>query len=113
MLPGPIQLHHKAKSLYQKVSKRKHVVDKFFVYLNAYAIATSEENAAGHLVVTAPTSGSAGVIPGLIYLLIKHFEISRKKLAEGLMAAVVICFIAKHNASISGGRSSVSGGRLA
>lgn len=101
-LPGPIHLQRKANSLFNKVAKNKHAIDKFLVYLNAYAIAAAEENAAGSLVVTAPTSGSAGVIPGLIYLLIKQFKISKKKIAEGLMAAAVIGFIAKHNASISG-----------
>lgn len=104
LLPGPIKLQRKAGFLYNKVksSKNEHLSDQFLICLNAYSMAAAEENAAGRQVVTAPTSGSAGVIPGIIYLLHKHFHFSRKKLCEGMLAAAVIGFIARHNASISG-----------
>ena len=102
VLPGPIKLQRKAKFLYNKVSKSRHIPDNFLILLNAYSLAASEENADGQKVVTAPTSGSAGVIPGLIYLMLKNSRMSRQKLAESLLAAAVIGFIAKHNASISG-----------
>jgi L-serine dehydratase len=101
-LPGPIKLQRKAHSLYEKVSASEHIPDQFLIYLNAYALAASEENAAGRRVVTAPTSGSAGVLPGIIYLMHKHFHVSKQKLCEGMLAAAVIGCVARHNASISG-----------
>ena len=67
VLPGSIQLHRKAKSLFQKAKSQTSEHDSFLVYLNAYCEAASEENAAGNIVVTAPTSGASGVIPGIIY----------------------------------------------
>ena len=76
--------------------------DAFLIFLNAYCEAASEENAAGNIVVTAPTSGASGVIPGLTYLMKTHFHYDQKKLREGLLAAAAIGFLVKHNASISG-----------
>lgn len=102
LLPGPIHLQRKAKYLFKKVAKNHNIPDKFLIILNAYSLAASEENADGQKVVTAPTSGSAGVIPGLVYLLLNHLKMSKTKIAEGFLAAAVIGFIAKHNASISG-----------
>ncbi|MFH1305484.1 MAG: L-serine ammonia-lyase, iron-sulfur-dependent, subunit alpha, partial [Candidatus Omnitrophota bacterium] len=101
-LPGPIGLERKAAGLYEKARSGKAGPDKFFVFLDAYAMATAEENAAGSIVVTAPTSGSAGVVPGMIYLLKHHFNASRELLHEGMLVAAVIAFITKHNASIAG-----------
>lgn len=102
LLPGPIKLQRKAKSLFKKVSNNHHIPGHFFILINAYSLAASEENADGQKVVTAPTSGSAGVIPGLVYLMLNNLKISRKKIAEAFLAAAAIGFIAKHNASISG-----------
>ncbi len=58
--------------------------------------------ATGHPVVTAPTSGSSGVLPAVIYLLRYHLKISERELHDGFCAAALVGFIAKHNASISG-----------
>ena len=102
VLPGPIGLLRKAKTLFHNSQNCKHESERSLARLNAYAIAVSEENAAGEKVVTAPTSGSAGVIPGVIYLLHKHLKLSKEKIREGLIAAALIAFIAKHNASIAG-----------
>jgi L-serine dehydratase len=76
--------------------------DRFLILLNAYALAASEENAAGHRVVTAPTSGSSGIIPGVVHLLAKQMGVSRPSLREGLLVAAAIGGIVRHNASISG-----------
>ncbi len=70
--------------------------------MNAYSLAASEENAAGNIVVTAPTSGASGVIPGILYLLNRHYHKSIPVLREGLMAAAAVGFLVKKNASISG-----------
>jgi L-serine dehydratase len=102
ILPGPIGLGRKAPILYKKAGRMGNSPERFLVFLNAYALAVSEENAAGHKIVTAPTSGSSGVIPAIIYLLRHHFFVLNRELAEGLLVAAAVGFTAKHNASISG-----------
>jgi L-serine dehydratase len=102
VLPGPIGLMRKARVLYENAVHMQHDTGRFLARLNAYAQAASEENAAGRRVVTAPTSGSAGVLPGIIYLMKNHFDFSDDQFRDGLLAAAVIAFIAKHNASIAG-----------
>ncbi|WP_320173010.1 L-serine ammonia-lyase [Maridesulfovibrio sp.] len=101
LLPGPIGLHRKAKRLLEN-SNQPNSTDSFLLRLNAYGFAASEENAAGHIVVTAPTSGSAGVIPAAVYALEEDLGISRDKVREGMLVAAALGFIAKHNASIAG-----------
>lgn len=102
LLPGPIKLHRKAMPLYTKAQQHSQSQDSFLIFLNAYCEAAAEENAAGNIVVTAPTSGSSGVIPGLAYLMKQHFYYDQQKLREGLLVAAAIGFLVKHNASISG-----------
>ncbi len=101
-LPGFIQLQRKAARLFKTARHLSGSADSFLIFLNAYSLAASEENAAGHVVVTAPTSGASGVIPGISYLLKKHYHYSKSQLREGLLAAAAIGFLVKHNASISG-----------
>ena len=102
VLPGPIGLSRKAPFFSRRINEMHHVLDRSLIELNAFALAASEENAAGHKVVTAPTSGSAGIIPGIIYLLNRQQHFSRTKLHQGLLAAAAIGNIARFNASISG-----------
>jgi len=101
-LPGTIKLNRKAASLYKKAQEMSRSQDSFLIFLNAYCEAASEENAAGNIVVTAPTSGASGVIPGLTYLMKSHFHYDQQKLREGMLVAAAIGFLVKHNASISG-----------
>ncbi len=101
LLPGAIGLRRKAKALHER-SRTRPIPDRFLVSLNAYALAAAEENAAGRIVVTAPTSGSAGVMPAVLALLRRRMELPRRILREGLLAAAAIGFLAKHNASIAG-----------
>lgn len=101
-LPGPIHLHRKAPLLFQRAQKMKRNPNRFLVYLCAYAFAAAEENAAGHPVVTAPTCGSAGVVPAVLYCLHHHNELPRAALRDALLAAAAVGFIIKHGASISG-----------
>src|ERR1700751_4584537 len=69
----------------------------------AYALAGSEENARGHLVITAPTGGSAGVIPALVYALGEGGrKLPKEKLRDGLLAAAAVGYLCKHNATLSG-----------
>ncbi|MBO0935714.1 L-serine ammonia-lyase [Fibrella sp. HMF5335] len=102
VLPGNIRLRRKAPALYQQARSLAQSADSFLIFLNAYCLAASEENAAGGIVVTAPTSGASGVIPGLTYLAKHHFHYDKTTLREGLLAAAAIGFLVKHNASISG-----------
>jgi L-serine dehydratase len=101
-LPGTVKLNRKASSLYKKGQEMARTQDAFLIFLNAYCEAASEENAAGNIVVTAPTSGASGVIPGLTYLMKTHFHYDDQKLRDGLLVAAAIGFLVKHNASISG-----------
>jgi len=101
-LPGFIGLQRKAPAMVRSARALATTSDSYAVYLNAYCLAASEENAAGHMVVTAPTSGASGVIPGITYLLRAHRRLSRTRMREGMCAAAAIGFLVKHNASISG-----------
>ncbi|WP_461132678.1 L-serine ammonia-lyase [Spirosoma lituiforme] len=107
VLPGNIRLSRKAPILFQQAKAMSHPgadlrSDSFLIFLNAYCLAASEENAAGGIVVTAPTSGASGVIPGLTFLAKHHFQYDRATMRTGMLAAAVIGFLIKHNASISG-----------
>jgi L-serine dehydratase len=101
-LPGSIKLSRKAPVLFKQAKGMSHSSDSFLIFLNAYCLAASEENAAGGIVVTAPTSGASGVIPGLTYLAKHHFHYDRTTLRSGMLAAAAVGFLVKHNASISG-----------
>ncbi|WP_435356577.1 L-serine ammonia-lyase [Emticicia sp. SJ17W-69] len=102
ILPGTIKLRRKAPILYNQAKSLASASDSFMIFLNAYCMAASEENAAGSIVVTAPTSGASGVIPGIFFLLRNHYHYDKQKLREGMLAAAAVGFLIKHNASISG-----------
>lgn len=102
VLPGTIKLRRKAPVLYEQAKNSASASDSFMVFLNAYCMAASEENAAGNMVVTAPTSGASGVIPGVTYLLKNHYHYDKQRIREGMLAAAAVGFLIKHNASISG-----------
>ncbi len=101
-LPGSIKLRRKAPVLYRQAKSMANASDSFLIFLTAYCLAASEENAAGGIVVTAPTSGASGVIPGLTFLAKYHFHYDRPTLRAGMLAAAAVGFLVKHNASISG-----------
>jgi len=67
VLPGPIKLQSKAATVYKRAQDDQFETDRGIGTLAGYALAGSEENARGHLVVTAPTGGLAGVLPALVY----------------------------------------------
>jgi len=102
-LPGPIKLKTKAGDVYTRAMDDKFEARRAMGLVSAYALAGSEENARGHLVVTAPTGGSAGVLPALVYSL---GEGGRKmpveKIRNGFLAAAAIGYLCKHNATLSG-----------
>jgi L-serine dehydratase len=102
-LPGPIKLKTKAGDVYARAMQDKFERERGIGVVSAYALAGSEENARGHLVVTAPTGGSAGVIPALVYALGDGGrKLPRGKINNGLLAAAGIGYLCKHNATLSG-----------
>jgi L-serine dehydratase len=101
ILPGGLNLPRRAKGLHQQLQEdpaAASVVD----WLCAYAMAVNEENAAGHMVVTAPTNGAAGVIPAVLYYYVNHEGGTIEQVREFLLTASAIGGIIKHQSSISG-----------
>jgi len=102
-LPGPIKLKTKAGEVYKRAMDDKFVAPRGVGVVSAYALAGSEENARGHLVVTAPTGGSAGVIPALVYVLGEGGrKMPQEKIRAGLLAGAAIGYLCKHNATLAG-----------
>jgi L-serine dehydratase len=101
VLPGPIKLHSKAASVYKRAMDDKFVADRGIGSLSAFALAASEENGRGHLVITAPTGGSAGVMPSLVYGLLEVRKVDRQKIRDGMLAAAAIGYLCKHHATLS------------
>jgi L-serine dehydratase len=101
VLPGGLFLQRKASSYFTKArSYTDSLRSRAFIY--AYALATSEENANGGVIVTAPTCGSSGVLPAVLYHLHKKHEFSTAKIIRALGTAGLIGNIVKTNASVSG-----------
>jgi L-serine dehydratase len=101
-LPGPIKLKTKAGDVYKSAMNEPIPARKAIGMVSAAALAGSEENARGHLVITAPTGGSAGVMPAVLYSLdAAGAKVSDQKLREGLLAASVIGYLCKHHATLA------------
>jgi L-serine dehydratase len=102
-LPGPIKLKTKAGDVYKRAMDDTYQQQRGVGVVSAYALAGSEENARGHLVVTAPTGGSAGVMPALVYALGEGGrKLPQDKLRSGFLAAAAVGYLCKHNATLSG-----------
>jgi L-serine dehydratase len=101
VLPGPIKLHSKAASVYKRAMDDKIEADRGIGALSAFALAASEENGRGHLVITAPTGGSAGVMPSLVYGLLEVRKVDRQKIREGMLTAAAVGYLCKHHATLS------------
>jgi len=102
LLPGPIKLHSKAATVWERSLDEKYEADRAIGQLSAAALAASEENARGHLVITAPTGGSAGVLPSIVFALMEgRRKYSLDKIRDGLLAALGVGYLCKHNATIS------------
>jgi len=100
-LPGELHYPRKASAYYVKARNFKPSMKKRgMVY--AYALAVSEENASGGLIVTAPTCGACGIMPSVLFSMKKTHKISDKKILKALATAGIIGNVVKQNASISG-----------
>ncbi|WP_454862595.1 L-serine ammonia-lyase [Paraburkholderia fungorum] len=106
-LPGPFQVKRRAPQLYRKLSSNpeRGLQDPLSMidWINLYAIAVNEENAAGGRVVTAPTNGAAGIIPAVLHYYVRFVPTANQEgVVDFLLTAAAIGILYKLNASISG-----------
>ncbi|MDD6896069.1 MAG: L-serine ammonia-lyase, iron-sulfur-dependent, subunit alpha [Prevotellaceae bacterium] len=100
-LPGPLNLSRKASVYYVKASGyQRNLQTRGLVY--SYSLAVSEENASGGVIVTAPTCGSCGVLPAVLYHLSRGHGFSDERILHAIATAGIVGNVAKQNASISG-----------
>ena len=101
VLPGGLNIKRRAKKLYQSLQTSPDL-SNMNDYLCAYAMAVNEENAAGHVVVTAPTNGAAGVIPAVLHYFLINENGSPECIQDFFHTAGAIGGLIKHRSSISG-----------
>lgn len=101
ILPGKLKMERIARSLLTEATSCDGS-EKEKLLLSAYAYAASEENAAGGMTVTAPTLGSSGLLPSLLYYYYYDCKMQREQLVNGLKIAGLIGNLIKYNATISG-----------
>ena len=101
VLPGGLGLARKSWSFYRKASLSGPALQRAGL-VAAYALAVSEENASGGEIVTAPTCGSSGIVPAVLYYLREMLKCSDDTILRALATAGLIGNLAKFNASISG-----------
>ncbi len=111
-LPGGLEVTRRAPDLYDKLRSGagSNEREALFDWLNLYAMAVNEENAAGGRVVTAPTNGAAGILPSVI----RHYcysddVLDRAKAQKLLLVAGGIGLLFKQRASISGAEMGCQG----
>jgi len=101
VLPGDLHLRSKARQYHVKATAYKPALQSRALVI-AYALATAEQNAKGGKVVTAPTCGSSGVLPAVLYHLHKNHGFSDSEILKALATAALFANVIKTNASISG-----------
>lgn len=104
-LPGSLEIDRVASALYQSANSCDDLIERKSLLLSSYAYAASEQNASGGMVVTAPTMGSCGVLPSLLYHFYKDENYPKDTLIQGLKVAGLIGNLIQHNATISGGKA--------
>lgn len=107
ILPGGLNVRRRAPELYTKLQNKgrpnSHEYTDSMEWLNLYAIAVNEENAAGSRVVTAPTNGAAGIIPATLHYYLDFYPQAKEDdIIEFLLTAGAMAILYKKNASISG-----------
>jgi L-serine dehydratase len=106
-LPGGLHVKRRAPSLYQELSAKPEAAmrDPLTVldWVNLYALAVNEENAAGGRVVTAPTNGAAGIIPSVLHYYDRFIPNANEQgIFDFMLTASAVGILYKENASISG-----------
>lgn len=111
VLPGRLGVARRAAALWRKLdgSPMSNERESLFDWLNAYAMAVNEENAAGGQVVTAPTNGAAGIIPAIIRYYCVDAERPQRDVRTFLLTAGGIGLLYKQRASISGAEMGCQG----
>ncbi|MCQ4308962.1 L-serine ammonia-lyase [Pseudomonas stutzeri] len=107
ILPGGLKVERRAARLYRQLSENPeaNLCDSLNVldWVDLYALAVNEENAAGGRVVTAPTNGAAGIIPALLHYYVRFVPGANEDgVVRFLLTAAAIGILYKENASISG-----------
>jgi L-serine dehydratase len=103
ILPGGLNVRRRAPRLVKKMSAKGDEPLSQMDWVNAYAMAVNEENAAGGRVVTAPTNGAAGIIPAIAHYYMRFVrDSSEDGLFRYFLTAGAIGILYKENASISG-----------
>ena len=101
VLPGSLGLARMSLAFYRKASLAGPYLQRPG-FLSAYALAVSEENASGGVIVTAPTCGSSGIVPAVLKYLQGTLSCTPENILHALATAGLIGNLAKFNASISG-----------
>ena len=104
-LPGPLRMRRRAGELHRELLAQAGAADPLAAmdWVNAFAMAVNEENAAGGRVVTAPTNGAAGVVPAVMHYYQRFVpSASDAGIVDFLLTAAAIGMLYKTNASISG-----------
>lgn len=98
VIPGKLNLQRKAHYFYKQYLANK----ELNTLLYSYALAASEQNASGNVIVTAPTCGSAGVLPGVFFAMQDFYGYSDEMILEALAVAGLVGVLVKRNGSVSG-----------
>lgn len=101
-IPGKLQLPRVAKQMYTQAINLPAGSERETLILSSYAYAVAEENASGQTIVTAPTCGSSGVLPAILYYCYKQLNVEKPRLIKALAVTGVFGNVIKNNASISG-----------
>lgn len=105
VLPGSLKIDRVAHALHQAAQSCDDIQDKNSLLLSSYAYAANEQNASGGIVVTAPTMGSCGVLPSLVYHFYHDQNYPKKTIIQGLKVAGLIGNLIQTNATISGAKA--------
>ena len=110
VLPGKMSVLRRAAKLSKSLSSREPTALDAIEWVNAFAIAVNEENAAGGRVVTSPTNGAAGIIPAVLMFYVRFVpDADQAGIRKYLLTAGAIGVLYKVNASISGAEMGCQG----
>ena len=101
VLPGGMGVARRARNIYRRIEVNRSDFQKQTL-IPVYALAVAEENAIGNKIVTAPTCGSAGVLPAILRYMQEAYETSESDILHALATAGLVGNLIKSNASISG-----------
>ena len=102
ILQGSLQLKRVAGSMYQQALNTHHEMAQERLFIASYAYAVSEENADGHMIVTAPTCGASGVLPAILYYAHHQMGLKKRDLVKALAIGGLYGNTVKYNATIAG-----------